>query len=94
MNTREHSYKVEALVSSLIGAIERHELPAGEKILSIRSAAEHWSVSRNTVVDGYGRLEAHGYIQAKLGSGYYVRETQKQHAQVARSRMITHVLDE
>ncbi len=85
MNTREHSYKVEALVSSLIGAIERHELPAGEKILSIRSAAEHWSVSRNTVVDAYGRLEARGYIQAKLGSGYYVRETQKQHAQVTQS---------
>lgn len=85
MNTKENSNKVEALVSSLIQAIERHELPAGEKILSIRSAAKHWAVSRNTVVDAYGRLEARGHIQAKPGSGYYVREAQKQPAEVTQS---------
>lgn len=85
MNTKENSYKVEALVSSLIEAIERHELHAGEKILSIRAAAEHWSVSRNTVVDAYGRLEARGYIQAKLGSGYYVREARKKPSEATQS---------
>lgn len=85
MNTKENSYKVEALVSSLIEAIECHEWCAGEKILSIRAAAEHWSVSRNTVVDAYGRLEARGHIQAKPGSGYYVREARNRPAETTQS---------
>lgn len=85
MNTKENSYKVETLVSSLIEAIERHELHAGEKILSIRAAAEHWSVSRNTVVDAYGRLEARGYIYAKTGSGYYVRENRIKPTEIPQS---------
>lgn len=85
MDTKKNSYKVEALVFSLVEAIERHELQAGQKILSIRAAAEHWAVSRNTVVDAYGRLEARGYIQAQPGSGYYVREARIRPAEITQS---------
>jgi DNA-binding transcriptional MocR family regulator len=66
--------KVEVLVTTLIRDIESGKLRPGARLRSIRAAAERMGVSRNTVVEAYARLEARGYVQARPGSGYYVRE--------------------
>jgi len=73
MNSRLTVTKVEALVNSIARAIQSGELKPGSKLRSIRATAEHTGVSRNTVVEAYSRLEAQGFVQARPGSGYYVR---------------------
>ncbi|MBR3189439.1 PLP-dependent aminotransferase family protein [Bosea sp. (in: a-proteobacteria)] len=48
-------------------------LAPGAKLPSIRGLAESMGVSKSTVVDAYERLAAEGAIQARRGSGFYVR---------------------
>ncbi|KUL95582.1 GntR family transcriptional regulator [Bosea sp. WAO] len=48
-------------------------LVPGAKLPSIRGLAESMGVSKSTVVEAYERLAAEGAIQAKRGSGFYVR---------------------
>ncbi|MCI3205754.1 MULTISPECIES: PLP-dependent aminotransferase family protein [Pandoraea] len=52
---------------------ERVFLP-GMRMPSIRSLAEDKGVSRFSVVEAYERLVAQGYLEARRGSGFYVRE--------------------
>jgi DNA-binding transcriptional MocR family regulator len=46
----------------------------GSRVASIRALAEERQVSRFTVVEAYERLVAHGYLESRRGSGFYVRE--------------------
>ncbi len=48
-------------------------LSPGAKLPSIRGLAESMGVSKSTVVEAYERLAAEGAIQARRGSGFYVR---------------------
>lgn len=66
--------KAEALTNRLAQAMERGLLPAGVRLRSIRACAEKEGVSRNTVIEAYNRLVARGYVEARPGSGYYVRK--------------------
>ena len=52
---------------------ERVFLP-GMRMPSIRALAEDKRVSRFSVVEAYERLVAQGYLEARRGSGFYVRE--------------------
>lgn len=44
----------------------------GMRIPSSRALAEEMSVSRNSILDGFGRLAAEGYLVGKGGAGTYV----------------------
>lgn len=55
--------------------IETRALTAGERLPSIRAFATTMQVSPSTVVDAYDRLAAEGLIQARRGSGFFVRDT-------------------
>ncbi|HEV2676034.1 MAG TPA: PLP-dependent aminotransferase family protein [Aliidongia sp.] len=61
------------IVESVIGLIEGGTLKTGERLPAIRRAAENHGVSKNTLADAYDRLVALGYLEARRGSGYYVR---------------------
>jgi len=44
----------------------------GERLPSVRQAAEEHGVSKNTMAEAYDRLVAEGLLEARVGSGYYV----------------------
>lgn len=66
--------KAESLARRIAHSVERGVLPAGSRLRSIRACASKEGVSRNTVIDAYNRLIARGYVDARPGSGYYVRK--------------------
>ena len=56
----------------------------GSRVPSIRALAEERQVSRFTVVEAYERLVAHGYLESRRGSGFYVRDIASGSRPVAR----------
>ncbi|MGI9026648.1 MAG: PLP-dependent aminotransferase family protein [Burkholderiaceae bacterium] len=54
--------------------IDERLFRAGTRVPSIRMLAIQRGISRFTVVEAYERLVAHGYLESKRGSGFYVRE--------------------
>ncbi|CAN7401461.1 PLP-dependent aminotransferase family protein [Bosea sp. LjRoot90] len=61
------------VMATLRQRIAGRTLVPGAKLPSIRGLAESMRVSKSTVVEAYERLAAEGAIQAKRGSGFYVR---------------------
>ena len=55
-------------------AIIDGRLGGGKRLPATRALSEQMGVSRNTVTTAYELLQAEGYIAAKQGSGYFVRE--------------------
>jgi DNA-binding transcriptional MocR family regulator len=91
--------KVEALAARLAQAIDRGLLATGARLRSIRDCAEKEGLSRNTVIEAYNRLIARGFIEARPGSGYYVRKlvrprAETQHAHVAEAVDVVSLLRE
>lgn len=66
--------KVETLAQRLALSIEHGVISGGARLRSIRDASVKEGVARNTVVEAYARLAARGYVEARAGSGYYVRK--------------------
>ncbi|HEY4541691.1 MAG TPA: PLP-dependent aminotransferase family protein [Noviherbaspirillum sp.] len=66
--------KAEMLATRLAQAIENGMMAPGARLRSIRACADKEGLSRNTVIEAYNRLIARGYIEARIGSGYYVRK--------------------
>jgi DNA-binding transcriptional MocR family regulator len=65
--------RVGTLVARLKALIDKGLLAPGERLRSIREGAVEEGVSRNTMVEAYDRLVAMGYVEARRGSGYFVR---------------------
>lgn len=62
-----------ARIADLIATeIDDGRLEVGARVASIRDAADHFGVARNTLVEAYDRLVATGYLNARPGSGFYV----------------------
>lgn len=64
--------KTDELVERIARNIATGRLSPGDKLLSIRAAAQEFEVSKNTVIDAYDRLVARGQIVARQGSGFTV----------------------
>ena len=58
----------------LRSAIEHGRLPAGTRLPPSREHAASLGVSRNTVLWAVQRLQAEGYVEARVGDGTYVSE--------------------
>ncbi|MDO4413209.1 MAG: PLP-dependent aminotransferase family protein [Cutibacterium sp.] len=63
----------ESLASALLDLIDAGFLPAGAILPSQRTCAATFQVSRQTVAEAFGILEAAGHIAALVGSGTRVR---------------------
>ncbi len=74
--------KVVALAQGIAQSIEQGAIVVGARLRSIRDTAAKEGVSRNTVVEAYARLAARGYVEARAGSGYYVRKPHGLRAQL------------
>lgn len=44
----------------------------GLKLPSTRKLAQELNLSRNTVIHAYEQLHAEGYLESRIGSGYFV----------------------
>ncbi|GAB6263822.1 MocR-like pyridoxine biosynthesis transcription factor PdxR [Photobacterium sp. R1] len=62
----------ERLFHAIRTKIVRHLWPTGGKLPSTRKLAQELALSRNTVTAAYEQLVAEGYIESRLGSGFYV----------------------
>lgn len=52
--------------------IRAGQLVAGRRIASVRQLAEDCSISRDTATKAYDKLVAHGLLESRPGSGFYV----------------------
>jgi 2-aminoadipate transaminase len=62
------------IVEAIRAAIERGDLPPGERLLPTRELADLAGINHLTAVRAYKRLRELGYVHAKVGSGTYVRD--------------------
>ncbi|WP_295891835.1 PLP-dependent aminotransferase family protein [uncultured Vibrio sp.] len=60
------------LFSSIRAKITAHLWPKGGKLPSTRKCSTELAISRNTVIAVYEQLVSEGYLESKVGSGYYV----------------------
>ena len=65
---------VEQTVAWMKKRIDERICRAGTRVPSIRTLAVDRGISRFTVVEAYERLVAHGYLESRRGSGFYVRD--------------------
>src|SRR3978361_203498 len=65
--------------------IDERVFRPGMRMPSIRKLAVDKGVSRFTVVEAYERLVAHGYLDSRRGSGFFVRDRAAPNASIARS---------
>ncbi len=61
------------IAANLAQLIETGVTKPGERLPSIRQAAERHGVSKNTMAEIYDRLVASGHLEARQGAGYYAR---------------------
>ena len=73
--------------------IDERVFRPGMRMPSIRKLAEDKGVSRFTVVEAYERLVAHGYLDSRRGSGFYVRERGAEPVRHARANPIESTID-
>ena len=67
--------------------IDNRVIRSGTRMPSIRNFASDHDISRFTVVQAYDRLVAMGYLNSKLGSGFYVSARPKSHATTEVSKL-------
>lgn len=70
------------IVRSIAARIDDRQLRAGARMPSIRSFAAACGVSPFTVVAGYDKLVAQGYLESRRGAGFFVRERSPLNASV------------
>lgn len=65
--------RVDRIAQSLAERIRNGELAAGTRLQSVRNLAQQAGTSIQTVLRAYDKLVAQGYLEARRGSGFYVR---------------------
>ncbi|MGX9964138.1 aminotransferase-like domain-containing protein [Roseomonas sp. F4] len=63
--------RVSEIVERVADAIDRGLLKPGERLASVRRAAEDHGVSKNTMAEAYDRLIASGHLEARRGAGTF-----------------------
>lgn len=72
LSSNEPRYR--AIATAIAAAIASGELSPGQRLPPQRRLADALSVTVGTVTRGYGEAERQGWVQAKIGSGTYVRD--------------------
>lgn len=84
------------LVNQITGKIQSKELPAGQKLPTVRELAEQTGIARGTVKHAYEELERQGIIQMTRGRGTFVQEqaVQNSSSKIRAIAAIEQLLDE
>ena len=65
--------KYKQIVSSIEGALTNRELKKGDRLPSINSVKNRFSLSRDTVLMAFGELKTRGIVESIPGKGYYIK---------------------
>jgi DNA-binding transcriptional MocR family regulator len=68
---------VDQIFQMVIKALQAGQLPLGRRLPAVRQLAEDCNVSRDTVARAYDKLVAHGYLESRRGSGFYVKQAHR-----------------
>jgi DNA-binding transcriptional MocR family regulator len=74
---------IQQITNGIKALVDNRALRIGSRLPSIRSFATDHGVSRSTVVQAYDKLVAMGYLNSRLGSGFYVAPRPKPRAATA-----------
>lgn len=64
--------KIADIVAQISADIEAGRLTSGQRLPSIRTSQARLGVSKNTVIEAYGRLAAMGVVDPRQGAGFFV----------------------
>lgn len=64
---------VDRIFDRVVAEIQSGRLAAGKRVHSVRQLADECEVSRDTVARAYDKLVAHGHLESRAGSGFFVR---------------------
>lgn len=68
---------VDGIFEMIVGQIKGGHLTPGQRVHSVRQLADSCEVSRDTVARAYDKLVAHGHLESRAGSGFYVKQTRR-----------------
>ena len=68
---------VDQIFQMVVRSLRAGQLAAGRRLPSVRQLAEDCDVSRDTVARAYDKLAAHGFVEARRGSGFYVKTARR-----------------
>lgn len=92
-NYSRRQTKTDRIVDTIAAQIGSGLLNEGDRLPSIRRAAEEFNVSKNTVVEAYDRLVAKGQIVARPGSGFSVAPAARPPRSEAAPRHVVEAVD-
>jgi DNA-binding transcriptional MocR family regulator len=64
---------VDRIFDRVAAEIQAGRLSPGKRVHSVRQMADECEVSRDTVARAYDKLVAHGHLESRAGSGFFVR---------------------
>lgn len=67
--------KYKQIIKSVEESITNNQLKEGDKLPSINSIKQKYSLSRDTVLLAFNELKTRGIIQSVPGKGYYIKST-------------------
>jgi len=65
---------VDGIFEMIVFQIQTGHLTAGQRLHSVRQLADDCEVSRDTVARAYDKLVAHGHLESRAGSGFYIKQ--------------------
>lgn len=68
---------VDKLFDQVVTEIQAGRLAPGQRVHSVRQLADECEVSRDTVARTYDKLVAHGHLESRPGSGFFVKQKQR-----------------
>lgn len=69
---------VDQIFMRVASGIQSRHLAAGARLPSIRKLADDCEISRDTTARAYDKLVAHGLVESRRGSGFYVKSAARQ----------------
>jgi DNA-binding transcriptional MocR family regulator len=69
---------VDRIFDRIVAEIQSGRLAPGKRVHSVRQLADECEVSRDTVARAYDKLVAHGHLESRAGSGFFVRAKGRQ----------------
>ncbi len=76
------------IISQILYAIARAELPAGAQLPTVRQLAVDLSVNPNTIIKAYKELEIRGNLETQQGTGTFISSAPVQISADERRRII------
>ncbi len=79
------------IISQILYAIARGDLPAGAQLPTVRQLAVDLSVNPNTVIKAYKELEIRGSLETQQGTGTFIRDVEVRISPAEKRRLLEQI---